>query len=111
MAPAQSSGGLAPNLAGALSYLFIPAIIFLAIEPYNKDRTIRFHAFQGLFLGLASIVGHIVLSFIPILGWILMPFWGLAIFVLAVVAAVKAYGNNKFRIPVIADMAEKQANA
>jgi uncharacterized membrane protein len=64
-----------------------------------------------LFLGLASIVGHIVLSFIPILGWILMPFWGLAIFVLAVVAAVKAYGNNKFRIPVIADMAEKQANA
>jgi uncharacterized membrane protein len=111
MAPAQSSGGLATNLASALSYLFIPAIIFLAIEPYNRDRTVRFHAFQGLFLGIASIVGHIVLSFIPIIGWIIMPFWGLAIFILAVIAAVKAYGNSKFKVPVLGDMAEKQANA
>jgi uncharacterized membrane protein len=56
-------------------------------------------------------VGHIVLSFIPILGWILMPFFALAIFILAVVAAVKAYGNTKWMVPVIGPMAEKQANA
>src|SRR4051812_589844 len=62
---ATTSAGLDENIAGALSYFFIPAIIFLIIEPYNRNRTIRFHAFQGLGLALASIVVHIVLGMIP----------------------------------------------
>jgi uncharacterized membrane protein len=114
-APAQSattqSSGLNDNIAGLLSYLFIPAIIFLVVEPFNKNKFVRFHAFQGLFLGLVSIVGHIVLTIIPIIGWIILPFFSLAIFVIAVVAAIKAYGNNKWMIPVIGPMAEKQAEA
>ena len=49
-APAGSAaGGLDQNVAGLLSYVFIPAIIFLAMEPYNRNPFIRFHAFQGLF--------------------------------------------------------------
>jgi len=27
----------------------IPAIIFLVMEPYNKNKFVRFHAFQSLF--------------------------------------------------------------
>jgi uncharacterized membrane protein len=111
MAPAQSSGGLATNLASALSYLFIPAIIFLVMEPYNKDRTIRFHSFQALFLGVASIIGHIVLGMVPFIGWIILPFFSLAVFIVAVVAAIKAYQGSKIMLPVIGAMAEKQANA
>ena len=42
--------GLTSNMAGALAYVtIIPAIIFLVMEPYNKDRFIRFHSFQCLF--------------------------------------------------------------
>jgi uncharacterized membrane protein len=108
---AAQTGGLQDNIAGLLSYLFIPAIIFLVVEPYNKNKFVRFHAFQGLFLGLVSIVGHIVLTIIPIIGWIILPFFSLAIFVIAVVAAIKAFGNNKWQIPVIGPMAEKQADA
>ena len=110
-APAAASGGLAENVAGALCYLPIIAIIFLLIEPYNKTRFVRFHAFQSLFLCVASIGLGIVLAVIPILGWIMLPFVQLGIFIMAVIAAVKAYGKNYFKLPVIGNFAEKQAGA
>ena len=50
--PAQS--GLSDNAAGALAYVtIIPAIIFLIVEPYNKNSYIRFHSWQSIFLGIA----------------------------------------------------------
>ena len=104
-----TSGGLDQKIAGLLSYLFIPAIIFLAMEPYNRNPFIRFHAFQGLFLGLASFVGRIVLIFIPVIGWMILPFYELLIFILAVIGALKAYQGNKWHAPLIGDLAEKQA--
>ena len=107
-APAAQSGGLQDNLAGALAYLWIVAIIFLLIEPYNRNKFVRFHSFQALFLGLVSIGGHIVLGIIPVLGWAILPFFSLAIFVVAVICAVKAYGNQEFKLPVIGDLAAKQ---
>jgi uncharacterized membrane protein len=110
MAPAQS-GGLTTNVAGLLAYLlWIPAIIFLVMEPYNKDKLLRFHCFQSLFLGIASIVIYTILS-ITVIGLILVPFVMLAYWILAIVGAVKAYQGQKFNIPVLAGIAEKQANA
>src|SRR3954452_9966484 len=50
-ASAPSSAGLSDNAAGAIAYVtIIPAIIFLLVEPYNRKRFVRFHAFQCLFL-------------------------------------------------------------
>lgn len=106
--PSAPGAGLQNNIAAALAYLWITAIVFLLLEPYNKDKFVRFHAFQALFLGLASIAGHIVLSLVPVLGWALMPLWSLLILVLAIVGAVKAYQNQTWRIPVIGEFAEKQ---
>src|SRR5512146_3206085 len=69
-APAVSTGGLTDNVAGMLAYVtIIPAIVFLVIEPYNRNRFVRFHAFQCLFTAVALIVIHIVLMMIPIIGW------------------------------------------
>jgi uncharacterized membrane protein len=117
-ATAASSSGLAPNVAGLLAYVtIIPAIIFLVMEPYNKDRFIKFHAFQCLFLAAAGFAAGIclmVLNVIPIIGTIisllLFPLLWLAIFVLAVIAAIKAYNNQKFMIPFIGKLAEQQAS-
>jgi len=106
--PSTQAAGLQNNIAAALAYLWITAIVFLLLEPYNRDKFVRFHSFQALFLGLASIAGHIVLNLIPILGWSLMPLWSLLILVLAVVGAVKAYQNQTWRIPLIGEFAEKQ---
>ena len=60
-------------------------------------------------LGVAlSIVGAM-----PFLGWatlLLWPLIGLGGFILWVLMLVKAYGGHIWKLPVIGDMAEKQAN-
>ncbi len=109
--PASSSGGLASNIAAALSYLPILAIVWLLIEPYNKDKFVKFHSIQSIALAVVSMGLSIVLGMIPILGWILLLFLPLAIFVAWVLCAVKAYQNVKFKLPLLGDFAEKQAEA
>ncbi len=106
------------NVAGMLAYItIIPAIIFLVMEPYNKKPFVRFHCFQNIFLHVAWIALMIVLGIIgmiPIIGWatlILWPIIGLGGFVLWIVLVMKAYQNQKFKLPFIGDLAEKQANA
>ena len=102
-------GGLDVNVAAALSYFLIIAIVWLVIEPYNKNRFIRFHAWQAIGLALASMGLSIVLGMIPVLGWIALIFLPLVIFAVAVLCAVKAFNNELFKLPVIGDFAEKQA--
>jgi uncharacterized membrane protein len=99
-----------------LAYItIIPAIVFLVLEPYNKRRFIRFHSFQCIFFYIAwtvvwialGIVGHI-----PVLGWatiLLWPLMGLAGLIIWIVLLLKAYQGQMFKLPVIGDMAEKQA--
>lgn len=109
-APAVSQGGgVESNVAGALAYLWFVAIAWLVLEPYNKDRFIRFHSFQALAAGVVWFVMSTVLSFIPIIGWILLPFVGLAGLVLWLVCLFKAFNKEWFKLPVIGDWAMQQA--
>ena len=110
-------GGLTDNMAGALAYVtIIPAIVFLVLEPYNKKRFIRFHSFQCIFFAVAWTVLWIALAFfghIPVLGWatiLLWPLISLAGLIIWILLVVKAYQGQTFKLPVIGDMAEKQAN-
>lgn len=113
-----SASGLTENVAGMLSYITIaPAIVFLVIEPYNKSRFVRFHAFQSILywvslVAVAFLMG-ILTSFSSILGLLLIPLqaiiW-LAFLVVWVLCVVKAFNHEKFKLPVIGDMAEQQAS-
>jgi uncharacterized membrane protein len=101
-----------------LAYLLIPAIAFLVIEPYNKRRFIRFHSFQCIFLAVALFVLGIAMSIlwhIPFLGWLVLfllwPLISLAELILWLFLMYKAYQGQMFKLPVIGDMAEKQADA
>src|SRR3982751_336058 len=62
--PAQA--GLQDNMAGALSYLVITAIIFLVMAPYNTNKFIRFHSFQAIFYWVAWVAFWIVWAIIRI---------------------------------------------
>jgi uncharacterized membrane protein len=105
------------NVMGALAYLLIPAIIFLVVEPYSKNRFIRFHSFQSLFYCLASVAIQItlgilssILAFIGI-GFVIamiMPLVSLALFVVWIILVVKAFQGQKYKLPMIGDWAEKQ---
>src|SRR6476661_9587643 len=70
-APPQAAG-LDENIACALCYLLglLTGILFLVLEPYNKNRLIRFHAFQSIFLNIAWIAVYIALG---IVSWVLFP--------------------------------------
>jgi uncharacterized membrane protein len=106
---APAAGSPNDNLTGALAYIPIVALIFLLIEPYNKNKFVRFHAFQCLFLAVAWIACWFILMVIPIIGWILLPLVGLGFFILLIVLFIKAYQGNMFRLPFIGDLAAKQA--
>jgi uncharacterized membrane protein len=106
---------MAENVAGMLAYFtIIPAIIFLLIEPYNRNRFVRFHSFQCLFTCAALIVFQIVLSlflyFIPVLVGV-YGLLGLAELALWILLVVKAYQHEMFKLPIVGDLAEKQAGA
>jgi uncharacterized membrane protein len=117
-AAAAPAGGLADNVAGLLAYItIIPAIIFLVIEPFNKNRFVRFHAFQCLFIAASwfvVIIALTILSFIPMVGLLLLPVhflvW-IGFLIVIILCMVRAYQGQKFKLPVIGDMAEKQADA
>ncbi len=59
-----ASTGMSSNVAGALSYLIGPVtgIIFLVLEPYNRDKFVRFHAFQSIGFSVAAFILQIVWS-------------------------------------------------
>jgi uncharacterized membrane protein len=126
-APAVTAGSnLSNNGAGALCYLFgiITGIIFLVIEPYKNNRFVRFHAFQSIFFWLACCIFWILWSQI-IVGMFLaggglgaLGFFGLtfslirlAMFACWIFLMYKAYNNVEFKLPVIGDLAAKQAGA
>jgi uncharacterized membrane protein len=108
--PAASSG-LSDNAAGALAYVtIIPAIIFLVMEPYNRNPFIKFHAWQNIFLCVVVVVLGVI-GIIPILGWIIFFVGWLAVFVFWIIAILQASKGVKYKIPVIGNIAEKQANS
>lgn len=104
----KTSTGLQPNVAALLSYLagFVTGIIFFVIEKDNKF--VRFHAFQSLVLFGGLFVVQMVLIFTIVL-IILVPILNIATLILWVVLMVKAYKGEMFKLPVIGDMAEKNA--
>ena len=117
----QGGTGLAPNVASLLCYICSPisSIIFLLIEKDNKD--VKFHAWQGTLFGVAVIVLNVILNIVGvifghianflgalILSFIIPVLW-LGVVVLWVVCLVKAYQGERWKLPVIGDMAAQKA--
>jgi uncharacterized membrane protein len=118
-----AGGGLTDNVAGMLAYItFIPAVLFLVMEPYNRNRFIRFHSFQSIFLFVAAVILSvaigmlaIMLLFIPFLGHLVILLlrmtFSLGLFIVWIVLLIKANQGLMYKLPIIGDIAEKQANS
>jgi uncharacterized membrane protein len=122
--PAASTG-MGNNVAGLLAYLFgwLGGLVFLLIEPYKTNRFVRFCAFQSIFLDVAVFGLFIVLMVLGVIlaiisrgfgGILMLPLWGilwLGFIAAKIILMVKAYGNQEFKLPVIGDLAAKQAGS
>ena len=119
--PRLVPAGMEENVASALCYVFglLTGVLFLVLAPYNQNRTIRFHAFQSIFLHIASIVVFIglmigigILHLIPFLGTflglILYPVAGFGFFILWLMLMYKAYNKERWVLPIVGELAEKQ---
>ena len=129
----KTSLGLDSNVGAALCYLanflccigLVLAIVFLVTE--KENRFVKFHAMQSIFLVVLEIAAAIVLEILTLIlrlalsivdmGWIAgLLTWGLGIillfifFILLVVGAIKAYGGQWYKLPLIGEFAWKTVN-
>jgi uncharacterized membrane protein len=109
---------LSDHAAGAIAYLtFIPAILFLVMEPYKRDSYVRFHSWQSILLSLGAFAVNIVLAFLLVFALLFSPrlhvvawraielFW-LAVWIACVANAAR---GKRFKLLVIGELAEQQA--
>ena len=112
----KSTFGLDENIAGVVCYLgwWITGIVFLVCERENK--TVRFHAMQSIiWFGALSVVLSIIVAFSKL--WIIGFLFGIVGGIVGFAASLSwlflmlsAYGNTKFKIPVIGSVVEGVVN-
>jgi uncharacterized membrane protein len=122
----KSALGLDGNVTALIGYIVgILALVLIFIEKDNKF--VRFHAFQSVLWAAAYIVTIIALSIVgvivailaqasgtlgTILGLLLTLVWLAAVFGFLgglIYAAIKAFGGNQAKLPIVGGMAEKWA--
>lgn len=102
--------GLNENVEALLCYAltWVTGVIFLLLEKENKF--VRFHAIQSIITFLALQVLYFMLGKIPILGGLLSLIIGPLQFILWIILMYKAYNGEKYKLPVIGEIAEQQLN-
>jgi uncharacterized membrane protein len=114
---------------------FILPVIFIASEP-RSNRFVRFHAFQALFMAITGIVGGvggylafvlgmvfsallagatqspaaaIIMLVVVVIAVVLLGSFAIFMLVCTIVACVKAFSGEIWRVPVIGKLADRFA--
>ncbi|NJE31145.1 DUF4870 domain-containing protein [Thermococcus sp. 18S1] len=105
--PKKTSLGMDENLEGLLAYIawWITGIIFLVLE--KESDFVRFHAMQSTITFIGITVLQVILSFIPYIGGILAWLLGIVGFVLWILGMVKAYQGERYKFPIVGNLAEE----
>ena len=128
----QTSIGMDANLASMLCYLtmiccglgIILSLVFFLMEKTN--RLLRYHAMQALIYGGVWVVVGIAFRLLSMIVGIalgdtlgLFAFWGLllvrvlvalVLLVFLILAAIKAYQGQYYKLPIVGDFAWKIVN-
>lgn len=106
-----------PRRAALLCYVplvgWIMSIVVLAAERFRDERTVRFHAFQGLYLFVVWLFADWVFG--PVTGYSpAMKFAGgtlkLAVLGLWVYMMLRVHAGEDIRLPVLGDLAERSVS-
>ncbi|HMG72131.1 MAG TPA: DUF4870 domain-containing protein [Pyrinomonadaceae bacterium] len=129
----KTSLGLDSNVGAALCYLanflccigMVLAIVFLVTE--KENRFVKFHAVQSLFLVATQIAVGIVVAILGLIvsmvldmvhmgwaGWLLVLCLRLVLFlifcIIWIIAGIKAYGGQWYKLPLIGEFAWNTVN-
>jgi uncharacterized membrane protein len=107
-----AGGGLDPNVAGAIAYVFGPIsgiVMLLFVASLVRDRVqfVRFHALQSILTFGGAAIVHLALRSLPF-GKVLAILFVIGVFVLWVVLIVKALAGQTYKLPFIGDLASGQ---
>ena len=109
---AAAGTGLPENVAGLLCYLvgWVTGLVFFLID---KRPSVRFHAMQSMIIFGALFVIQIATSVVigGMISWTLATaingVAGLAALACWIICMIKAYGGERFKLPVVGDLAEQ----
>ena len=115
--PGQGRQAAADRAAAAFSYVTgIPAVFYLMSDRYNRRPYLRFHAWQAIYFVAACVLITFALGVVtdaaPALRFLEFdhfPLVSLVLVIVWLVAVLKALNGERFRLPVIGAMAERQA--
>jgi uncharacterized membrane protein len=99
------------RLLGSISYLIWPLSLVIVFTTFKKDKFLRFHGYQTLYLGILGsvlwLVGGALLRVIPVIG--ILVFNGLAIiwFLFLFLLCYRCFHGEYFRIPLVYDLAQR----
>jgi len=105
--------GVSPRTASVLSYVpgigWIACIIWLASDRFRPNRTVRFHAFQGLYLFVAWLMN----------AWVVRPLCdlsphlpfdrlvGLVLLIMSIFMMIKASHDEAYSLPLFGELAQR----
>lgn len=101
--PGESNSRVLAAVAYVLTWITGLIIFFVA----KNDKYARWHAVQAIGLGIFAFVVSLILRILPL--GILSNVWWILVIVAVIILAVKAYQGEKFRLPLLADWADKYA--
>jgi uncharacterized membrane protein len=104
--------GIQPRTAALLCYVpwigWIAAVIVLASDRFRRDRGVRFHAFQGLYLSVAWLLDQYALRYLPwpfhvgLNGLIALALLGASIFMI-----IKVLHDQTYSLPLFGELAAR----
>lgn len=118
MAPV-SGLALDENVAAALCYLIpvVTGVLFLFVEPFSRNKTVRFHAFQAIFFWVAVLVANVAIDIVfgSVLGLdgsfaifrLIHGLFELAVLAIWLLLMYRAYNRERWMLPVVGEMAQR----
>lgn len=123
--PPSRLEGISPRTASLLCYIpvigWIPAIIVLASGRFRQDQTVRFHAFQGIYLFVAWLLVDWVIAPLTVLpgiagqhrflwfapGMAISGLLKLLLFACWIFMLIKVNEGVRYKLPLFGDLAER----
>jgi Predicted membrane protein len=99
------------RILGSIPYLIWPLSLIIVSTTFKKDRFLRFHGYQALYLGIMGsvlwLVGGALLRIIPFFGIFLFNCLAVFWFLFLLLLTYRCYQGEYFRVPLVYDLAQR----